>query len=748
MGYEYIKRLSSLKKQTDDSLQGRIGFGRAFILCLVALSLVAFLLQTPPPEVGDGRLPLDRIKESDTDRVIRRLYPGRSLEEIDTPEQARRKALDSWRDETREAIESRVAWLENSPLGVDGGERYLNYADFVITAVIGDTGGRSTDDALSFDYYVGGFNQGLVSMLLRGGFVFIAAWPVWLLAVVAGYFGFRAIFKPRKTTDFLGVCDPGHGPFYSGVWAPLQPNGGMSGTDFSCPSLACPSQVRPSVVAKHSLGHLLKKYGAANETNIGLARIVLAYRDYPSLVEEERSEDDSQEFSPLHQPSAVQQQTGIVTSGEFNLVKSATIGLRAVLEAHQALRRYEKTASQVPLGQETDPAFDQHREVIEQLAQGLTPLAGTLLRALTPARARALAALPTTLVVSSYLAIEAGKSLVFKRVKGGFTAISQFPHLQARAVIQSLPSYHREYSGDQRLIMRQAVVCSRRHGDFGRALLPVSMPTGSRALREWLEILYTAPERRIETSHLTELDAHLEEIYENWCRQFSERLKAQARAENDGAVTVNVWKGIPFKSVVLVPLISVINLSLKGVSASRQRRIFELIELTRAKQSSLSISARLPGFKRQAIEAAKESGAASGVSKILTESAGGKELLSKWMIVRRVLTRYNWLSTRVGDDAVPTDGLVQAVVILRDETGPPEVVGHDALVPLRERRFKQLLSADWERKYYATAPHPDDIEAFTDTDEFDATLKQRLKEAKDGTLSGPPSNDMGNLASA
>ncbi len=225
-------------------------------------------------------------------------------------------------------------------------------------------------------------------------------------------------------------------------------------------------------------------------------KIILAHKDYPAEVEEERSaeEEDTEEVSSFF------------TNEKGTLEESLKEGLTAVLEAHLCLLKIYKTSKAVAKKGESSNSdekksgkskmlsFKNSSEKILTLCENISPLGQILLKSLIPARGKALASVPPTLVATAYLAIEARKVLVYDRHEDRFTRASVFPHLQARAVMHSLQSYHANYKGDGRLIARQAILCSRRHGDFGRAFLPVNMPIQSRAIRDWLEILYIPKE--------------------------------------------------------------------------------------------------------------------------------------------------------------------------------------------------------------------------------------------------------------
>ncbi len=216
------------------------------------------------------------------------------------------------------------------------------------------------------------------------------------------------------------------------------------------------------------------------------------------------------------------------------------------------------------------------------------------------------------------------------------------------------------------------------------------------------------------------------------------RLHDEQDPEVDSSSNTTFWKGQAFKSVVIFPLDSLMELTFANIEKTRLKRIVELMDDTRELQGSLSISARLPGFKRQAMEAAKWKTQIGNILTELKSQKGGERLVEKWMILRRMLTRYNWLSTRIGDDAVPTDGLVEAILIDRTKPETPEVIGLDAVAPLRQRRFKELLGENWEREFYQSVIHPRDIKVYINSEEFKRDLAKKMTQAQNGSLGSGP----------
>ena len=560
-------------------------------------------------------------------------------------------------------------------------------------------------------------------------FVFIIFFPFWIIGGLAGYFYLKRNFiNTPGSSGILQVLGIENRPFNSGINAPLKPNGSISCTDISCPGLACPPMAGEAETQAIPLAGQLRKFGALNQTNLSLLRIILAHQDYPCSVPPERSVDDQQNLVEEEGEGS------FVSNNEGTLLESTGRSLPALLMVHSCIRKYFKSESIPKKG------LLPYKKVTDDFAvigQKLSTEAQTLLKCLTPVRARAIAHLPPTLVATGYLACEAGKCLVFDKVDDDFTRKSLYPHLQARAVLHSIESYHKEYKGDGKLIVRQAIICSRRHGDFGRAFLPVNMPIQSRALRDWLEVLFMDRSEQPKIAELCELDAHLEELYLNLKSRLHE--KVTNRAEDEDHSEAFMWQGVVSKSVILMPLKSLIEICFYQVEAAQRNRIIELMRTTKDILVNLSISSRLPGFKRQAIEAAK---LGDDYKETLGKfGSSGEKLLSQWLVLRRMLTRYNWLSTRIGDNPVPPEGFVRTILLDRSKQGEDAIITVENSIPLRQRRFKELIGETFEKDYYHCRIYRKDIFPYPTDNEFEEGLKKFKQLASEGKLHKPDTGE-------
>jgi len=678
------KRLSALKESAESSKLGRWGNFRTFFLSFVCVTLFTFIF-----------LPKDISKSEDSSEKK------------------------NWNKGLSKTFEKRLEFLDESNFVLIpfSDELYYNFGKSVDSSFQTDKSNNSDNGEEGLSIFSGvsvSISRFIVGALLRLGFIVIAFWPLWLLSLLLGYFAFKKFFIAKPSKTILGVCDRKKGPFYSGIHGPLRPNNSSSGTDFSCPGLACPAKEKAAIASSHKLCLLLKENNAYNETNFDLVRIILSHAGFPGAIPDETAWQDEEEESTGNVVfEAKKSEVSIITpdSIEVTLKDSALEGLIALLEARKKIGIYidsldKKGIKRVAL----DQNFSAHLSNLEKLTNSISPLAKLLIFSLTPTRLWALGHLKPEMIASAYLAIEAGKCLVFKKIDGGFTRMSNFPHLQARAVIQSLPQYHNEYNGDDRQAIRQAIICSRRHGDFGRAFLPMRMPVATRAIRDWLEILYTESEKREDSAHLVELDGHLDEIHLNWRTNLDKRVRKDEPALFPHYKDYN--KGVIHKSVVLFPVAETISLALKGLHEVRLERIVGLLNSTKKFQHKLSISARLPGFKRQVIE--EDTNSIVEHLETVSKGYGIKNIFSRWRIVRRMLTRYNWLSTRIGDDSVHVNGIVHGVADIADN----KKIGLDAITPLRQRRFGELFGKKWDSNHYDHYSLADSLKVFVSLDKY------------------------------
>lgn len=700
MNSSFAKKIISLQKQVDEGEQKRARALPTFALFVVLLGLLTFAASI--------------IAKQSHDSFKKKI----ALEEEINEEE-------NWKNELKKIVTERYSALNGIPLGGLLAEGYLAYSKTIVSVFYPKSNGKTLKEINNdFFSFTSSTLRQVIASFLSFGFVLFAFSPLWIAASFLGFFGSKKFYIPKQTRDFLGFSHRGLGPFFSGIYGPLELNQKPSGTERSYPNLACPRMLSLKEAENHKLFSILKQYEAVNNTTTELIQIILAYAEFPGIVEEENHNDNEEEENKQTLAPDADPNITIIDNKEETILSSTLKGLPSVLRAHKVICDFFSSNENVS-------DFAQIKAKLNSLLDSKNDLSSFLVNSLTPRRLKAISKLPAHLVAASYLSTEAGKCLVFKKEQTGFSQISLFPNLQARAILQSVVSFHEEYDGELRMKARQAIICSRRHVDFGRAFLPYRMAITSRALRDWLEILFARPNKQESVSKLVELDGHIDEIGVHWRNSFYDHIinlhQENLKKEKRGiAITPNTNKGIPHKSVVLVQLHMVLKIALSNTSPALRKHIAYLINATREYQASLSVSSRLPGFKRQAQEA-QNTGEVGSVTDMIRKSQGGEEMVWNWLIVRRMLTRGNWLSTRIGDDSVPMDGLVQAILETSDrDPSLSQKAGLDALVPLRKRRFKEMLGARWEHLYYFVERTAFKTRIFVKTEEFSDALKNEL----------------------
>lgn len=732
MSFNYQKELSSLDRQAKLDNTGRLRLFRVFMLSFLLFSCLIWILpkeripepkRALQPEVaseGGGNSPGNPALRSLTDRFGGAIFGSHAT--VKRRPSAISPRNNAWARQLVTDVRRREQFLKATIIGYPLGAIYGAISEGIAREFLSQEN-LSTDrrDLLFSEFSSWPFitSRFLVAFSLRLIFLLFSALPFWLAIWFYSKWRLKQSHAEDTTFDILSVCNPKKTPFYSGIWGPLLPNLSRSGTDFSCPNLAVPPMAPLEQAEKSPLFRLLKRHSALSPVTSDLARIILAHAKFPAFVEDETPfEDDAKNHEELTASSSSEQTSGIISNIPSPLEEIALRHLTAVLEAHSALR------SKTFTGKFNDVAFI---EALNSLNGKLSPAAWSLIRTLTVKKAQALATHPQDQLATAVLALDAGKCLCFEEVKGGFVPISRYPHLQSRAIAQSLTSYHQHLNGDARQVIRQALITSRRQGDFGRAFLIKNTPTITSAVRDWLEVLSAAPvEVEIAQAELVELNSRLDALVDNWQKNLQQRFVSLRSDTTSNNTVTTTWKGFLHRGVVLMPLKAVADLALKDFPLEELNRIKELVSVTRALRTSIPVSARLPGLKFLANQIEHDKAIANCSSGRLESFADGRTLVGNWFILRRALARHNWLSAKVGDDLVPDDGLVQAIVKQPATIGGS--AGFDAMVPIRRRRFNELFGSMWEESFYPEN-HSESFKgkSFTDYSKFENSLQSLLR---------------------
>lgn len=704
MAIQYQKELAQLKTSAETDLTGIIPFSRFFWWGALFLIFSSLIASTPRDEKDN---------------------------------------LLHWSAAVDYQVQQRSEFLEGLPiLGAALSSFYYSVSSQVVSVLIskenyeaepGEVGWSRIDSWLKLTA------RWLADSLIFLLFLAIVCIPFWVVFSLVGFFYTRSSLRSSYDFDILGICDRKVSPFYSGIHATLKDNGGPSGIELSVPGLACPpmcSEEESKSLASYQLVERNLSDSSIRQVLNDLLRIIGASRDYPGYIPPETpSDDDFMVRGVANNPSDEEiSAEEPLPSSLFTVEQSARRGVSAVIGAYEFLRRVVAPACS-PAGEIKDQEY--YKLLAEHEAR-MSDLERVLVHALTPQRACALLQIPLHSCVLSLLALEAGKSLLFKKQDGAFVQISRYPHIQARAVLNSLKTFHQLVLADERFVIRRAVLCSRRHGDFGRALIPLGTPSSIRALRDWLEVSQSGEGEEFKSGTLVRFDAEMEEIALSFTSALKEIIAQAVKAAREstslslaGAQPVpRAVIGFSHGGVILFPLHKLLELSLGAVSQERFALIKQLMDEIRSHKLQPPVTTRLPGLSKQWEQIKKEMPLDNGSSSLLSKQENGSDLLLRWSMVRQALVRSNWLSTRIGDDAVPDDGLVQAIVYQVNRLGhsdgdasKQQIAGaFSALVPLRRRRFRELSGDVGMQLLYSGLPENEAIGVFRDAAEFSRNL--------------------------
>ncbi len=506
-----------------------------------------------------------------------------------------------------------------------------------------------------------------VKISLRMAFFLVASFRVWLLAAIIGVIVGMRQLKPHEGKDVLGCTGNGR-LFYSGVRASLKQEKGTGEPVDYVTGLACPQRCSSRQLSESRLGKLLARLDVLNETNSLLASIIAAHGKAPAFVTAPGEEEVLEQF--VEKISLEENACCIIES-----VLSLHAEFRSGVPAQSAYRLPSKRGERVP----PMNLSEYQNFLIENLRRVLRPSMKNAVSMMAPAELAALV-----------LSFEAGKVLVHKVDNGGWVKASGFPHLSARAVLHSCPSFTGDFSGAGRMQIRRALIYASRYSPFGLVRFPVDLDETSRACRQWTELMLSSP-------HELEVEADEVELFgivSEGNRRFSEVLFGELVSHG------HCPGGDVFTSgtnLILMPLSKVLDLLHRAVDENTVKRLEELVSLVSRKQILQEISSE----RRSDDESAA---APNRILKPVTfpemkqlSSLHGLplDMIKEWSSLRVILSSFAWLARRIGNSSVPESALV--FVVLRTQDGEGETVtGRPAMVALRGSRLRERFGHSWQ----------------------------------------------------
>lgn len=572
---------------------------------------------------------------------------------------------DPWADKLASDLDSYRGWLERH-----GTHSELTVFDDCVALLL--RGALATDsspsESLLTSLYISAHTG-----LIRALFLIIASIRLWIAAlVVAAYFGLT-YYRPYRGDDLLGQTGNGR-LFYSGARGGLESLSSTGAPDVLVRGLACLDYAPRSEVLASALWSTLGEFGARNATNEALTAIILKHGDTASFVP--RLEDEAA-FNKAFQGGAL--------ADHVPSVLRAALSLHAEYASGDATCTKASASSSASLVGATSEQYS--GSLKDAFHQVLTPKLRDEIAALSPEE-----------IATFVLTMESGKILAHSLEAGKWFRRSNFPHLNARAVLHSVLAYPQEYTFEARQRIRQALVYASRTSSFAPVRMPVGMTDDVWALRQWAEALLAAPHELAHAVDELELVGLVRKAHTTWERE----VLPKAFAIVPDLTTTSFTS---LSSLLFLPLTSIVALLRRTVSGGELSRIAQLSAIVGARQ-------------RQRIEKAQQSDEAGGTTLIYdrvfapiadSEVKSLAELhnlsaddLRDWSALRNILVSFGWLARRVGDYTVPESSVIFSV--FKTPNGYPgandlNLIGKSGLVPLRGSKFQDIWGGDWDRRF-------------------------------------------------
>lgn len=518
--------------------------------------------------------------------------------------------------------------------------------------------------------------------LLRISFIIIASWRLWMfamiLAIALEYYGLRVY----SADDILGQTGNGR-LFFSGARLQLEPTNSSGAPEHQVRGLACPKTAPLSAVRASRLGSLLDKFGVANETNLGLASVLVQHKDYPAYVAE--ADEGPLLDAYFEGGSLLENATAVLEKGLF-LHQS----YRAM---HMSNERLGETQSS-PSGQTEEKG---QRKVTQSEYASL--LSQAFHRVLTPDMRLHLSELRASELATALLAFEAGKVLAYSREGNQWVRKSNFPNLSGRAVMHSIAAFAKEYNFEERTAIRRALLYASRSSVFAPVRFPVDLNEKTRAVRQWIELLMACPHELQAVGDEVELIGIVGETQRAWAQLFLDGAMAL-----DPEVVDDVY-ATP-TNLFFMPATKVITLMRKVIEHATLRRLEELVARVSQKQrlEIMSVDFAGEGSERGTSHAERifTPLAHREIKALATQHNVAIADIRDWSTLRVVLNSFGWLGRRVGDYTVPESSIIS--IVFKVDPGMPGAnefsrLGRHGMVAFRGTRLEAKWGKFWQTRF-------------------------------------------------
>lgn len=474
---------------------------------------------------------------------------------------------------------------------------------------------------------------------------------------------FRLWEGSRGARDILGLCGSGRA-FFSGARARIPRE--LSRSDYSAPipSLITAPRVNPPTFWSSKLSAELESTGSLNKTTMELGRIILAGAALPAFI---IAEEEQEIFNRRVKAVSIEEYT-----------------LRVLRAIANTFARFNSNEMRI---KEVESPFK------IEAAEHMALLSSALVRVLDLESVNSLKhergqLLAITLVLARIAGLVHSTDLYSEN---RYFCSSMYPELTARALLQSIPSFVKEYSSLEQSDLRRALNLTTRVSPVGATKFPIGISARCFALRQWSELIGENPLRLTFLADDLELHALL-----NQARlRFEKVLLGKIRSRDVNLFDAAVVTGANNLLVKVPALTQMFREVFPEATIRRTEELLTVVNLKRrirAKQSSQEINHAELGLDGGGNITLPLS--LSEIRQIAKEHGIEPRDLKDWSILKGILGMHGWLARRVGDVPVPKTAVV---FVISGEAGEREF--DEGFVALRDDRLRETFGESWGERF-------------------------------------------------
>ena len=520
--------------------------------------------------------------------------------------------------------------------------------------------------------------------LLRISFVILACFRLWFLAVILGLVAASYRYLPYKAKNLLGQSGD-DGLFCAGIQLEFGDTDSFGRPIVQLVGLSLPEAVNLRDAKKSSLVKVLESYSALNATNLHLAAIIIKHQDMPAYLAA-----GEEEQSLLSQ----------VFVGASLLDNTSNL-LATVLRLHAEYHNSEDSLTQLAPEPEDAPRLNITSSMrtldSRAYAKMLRPM---LHRVLRVEQRIELSQLPSSQIATLVLAYEASKTLSYVKDSGSWRKKSNYMHLKARAILNSLCEFSEDYSVEERQDLRRALIYSARSSFKTMSTVPGEFSKSARSMRQWGELLLAYPHQLQASVDAAELYGLIEDCHATWSQAFFDGIMVHSDDYVAGVYASN-------QDFIFVPFAKLVRIMRNVVGPEVIRRLDTLSVLVYQKQKLAGLPIEIQDEKGEKLRNQRPNNiltpfSANEIRQLSARHGVSLDDLRDWSSLRLILDAFGWLVTMVEADYVPEAALVDLVVWLKDGKGEPSELktkGEKAMVPLRSTRLFARWGEHWSTSF-------------------------------------------------